>query len=285
MNKNSIDLPQMISWVENEVGAKVIQSVAVGGGCISQCFKLKLSSGEQYFLKFHPTESLFAQEADGLAAINQQVPNFAPVVIATHAQGILLENFDEQRPDQSYWIQLATRLAQLHSKEQPAFGFDTYNFCGRSVQVNTQCNNGFEFFAKYRLVEPAQQAFAKGLLPQKTFKDIESIAERLPKLLPNMPAVLIHGDLWSGNAFNSSDGAKIFDPAVYWGWAEAELAMTCLFGGFSQSFYHTYQEVSSISNKWRSRVPLYNLYHLINHLRLFGKSYFSDIAAICAQYR
>lgn len=104
--------------------------------------------------------------------------------------------------------------------------------------------------------------------------------------MPPQLASLLHGDLWSGNAITDHQGAPaIIDPAVYYGWAEAELAMTSLFGAFPDAFYRAYQEVRTLEAGFRERFPLYNLYHLLNHLNLFGKSYLSSVLSILRKYQ
>jgi fructosamine-3-kinase len=111
------------------------------------------------------------------------------------------------------------------------------------------------------------------------------LAARLPQLVPQQPASLLHGDLWSGNAISDRHGAPaIIDPAVYYGWAEAELAMTALFGAFAESFYQAYQEMRPLESGWRERFDIYNLYHLLNHLNLFGESYLGEVRAILRRY-
>jgi fructosamine-3-kinase len=107
---------------------------------------------------------------------------------------------------------------------------------------------------------------------------VTALAGKLPDLVPAQPASLLHGDLWSGNAIADQHGQPaIIDPAAYYGWAEADLAMTALFGGFSGEFYQAYTEVRPLAPGWRERFSLYNLYHLLNHLNLFGRGYYGQM--------
>ncbi len=114
---------------------------------------------------------------------------------------------------------------------------------------------------------------------------VVKLADRLLEFIPGQPASLIHGDLWSGNAItNNLGGPAIIDPAAHYGWAEADLAMTALFGAFPDEFYQAYQEVRSLNSGFRQRFPLYNLYHLLNHLNLFGRSYLSQVQGVIRRY-
>ena len=123
------------------------------------------------------------------------------------------------------------------------------------------------------------------LLNNAAFNALEFIAENLRLWIPPQPAVLTHGDLWSGNIHcDEHGGPALIDPATYWGWAEAELAMTRLFGGFGESFYASYAEHSGMASDWQQRSELYNLYHLLNHLLLFGSSYGAQIEAISRRF-
>ena len=107
----------------------------------------------------------------------------------------------------------------------------------------------------------------------------------LPNIIPEQPASLLHGDLWSGNLISDCRGLPaVIDPAVYYGWAEADLAMTDLFGNYPESFYQAYTEIRSLDSGYRSRYPIYNLYHLLNHLNLFGKSYLPQIRGILSRF-
>ena len=115
---------------------------------------------------------------------------------------------------------------------------------------------------------------------------LESILARLPELIPAQDPALLHGDLWRGNVlFNGAGTAHLIDPACYWGWPEAELGMTTLFGAFSPVFYQAYTETRPLQQGWRERLPLYNLYHLLNHLNLFGVSYHEQVLSVLARYR
>jgi fructosamine-3-kinase len=128
-------------------------------------------------------------------------------------------------------------------------------------------------------------AYEWGRLDHVVVRQAEYLAARLADLIPEQPASIIHGDLWSGNVMTNSKGdPAIIDPAAYFGWAEADLAMTSLFGGFPPVFYQAYQEFRPLQPGWRERFPLYNLYHLLNHLNLFGASYREPVMGILENY-
>jgi len=114
---------------------------------------------------------------------------------------------------------------------------------------------------------------------------VDSIIRRLPELVPAQPASLLHGDLWSGNVTSGSSGEPaLIDPAAHYGWAEAELGMTVLFGGFPPGFYAAYQDARPLPNGWRDRLTLYNLYHLLNHLNLFGAIYLDQVRFVIQRF-
>ena len=141
-----------------------------------------------------------------------------------------------------------------------------------------------DFFRDCRLIP--QMEMAGRYFDSSHRADFRRLLDRLPDLLPEPKAPsLLHGDLWSGNFITGTDGrAWLIDPAVYVGHAEADLAMTELFGGFSDRFYAAYREVSPLDPGYRERRDLYNLYHLLNHLNLFGAGYLSSVMEIVRRY-
>lgn len=272
------------TWIERVLSGSIQQLRPQSGGCINQSFQIEMSNGERYFIKYHPDTAMFAAEAYGLEAINAQVSGFAPKAIAWSDDCLILDWLQPAAATGRYWQTLGERLAALHQQPQTHFGFNRDNFCGATPQPNPKCDDGFAFFGTHRLRFQAELALKQGRLNASEFEAIVRLSDNLKHYLPEQPPVLIHGDLWSGNAMNTESGAAIFDPATHYGWAEAELAMTTLFGGFDTEFYSAYEATSSIAPDWRERIPIYNLYHLLNHLNLFGASYRQSVQQIIRRY-
>ena len=273
----------------------------VYGGDINRSYRLSLSDGSALFMKCNTARNLpfFTAEAQGLAALRGTdvigVPN-ALAVGTDQAQGVsfLLMEYLEAAPRVGqYWEVFGRELAALHradcSKLASAdgglpFGFAADNYIGASPQKNTPAADWLTFFRDCRLLpqfKMAERYFDSGMRRQ-----CERLLDRLDSRLsePEFPS-LIHGDLWNGNAVCGPDGkAWILDPAAYVGHFEAELAMTELFGGFPSTFYQAYREVNPIDSGYRDRRDLYNLYHLLNHLNLFGDSYLSSVRQIVNRY-
>ena len=269
----------------------VVDRQRVSGGDINRAYRLDLSNGERAFLKCNRAGLLdmFNAEAHGLETLRATgtigVPE--PLAVGTdETESFLIMEYlspAPRRPD--YWETFGHELAALHrAKCESSFGFPTDNYIGSTPQQNAPMDRWVAFFRERRLIP--QMKLAWGLLDERTRRDLTRVTERLSTLLPE-PAFpfLIHGDLWSGNAVCGPDGkAWIIDPAAYVGHFEAELAMTELFGGFPECFYRAYNEVNPIDCGYSTRRDLYNLYHLLNHLNLFGLPYLSNVSAIAKRY-
>ena len=273
-------------------GQKVqIQNASpVAGGSINQTSVLKLSNGEQVFLKQNtrPPVDFFAVEAKGLKLLAQAVggPKI-PQPLAWKDSLLILEYIEQSTPGPDFAVHFARSLAKLHKVSQVNFGLDHNNYIGSTLQRNTQTRNGLDFFRYHRL--QVQQELAR-----KTRKLPLSIDKRLSKLCNQLenyvntsgekPA-LLHGDLWSGNHFANRDQMPcIFDPAAYFGLRETDLAMTELFGRLPQIFYDAYHEVFPLNPGYEERKDIYNLYHLLNHLNLFGDSYIAPVEKVVRRY-
>lgn len=278
-------------------GLRVRDEQPVYGGDINRAYKLTLSDGSAVFLKSNTIGNLsfFAAEAKGLHALANAkaigVPR--PVAYGTdEAQGIsfLLMEYLEPAPKVAdYWEEFGHELAALHRADCSGaaggrFGFAEDNYIGATPQRNTPTADWISFFRDCRL--GPQLRMADHYFDPDTRRRGTRLLEGLERYLtePENPS-LLHGDLWSGNAICGPDGkAWIMDPAVYVGHHEADLAMTELFGGFPGVFYQSYAEVDPIDAGYRDRRDLYNLYHLLNHLNLFGRSYLGAVRRILERY-
>ncbi len=278
---------------------KIARMERMAGGDINESYGLTLTDGTYVFMKQNPgkQESFFAAEAEGLAAIASSGTIGTPRVLCygvdkkkTGCPFLLLEFIREGERISNYWECFAQQLAAMHQADMAAFtGQGTYgflhdNYIGDREQSNTPYKSWVGFFRDCRLAP--QFKAASGYFGSSERKEADRLLERLDELLvePEQPS-LLHGDLWSGNVITGNDGkAWLIDPAVYVGHAEADLAMTELFGGFPPAFYDAYREAAKLQPGYAKRRDLYNLYHLLNHLNMFGRSYYPSVMRIVNSY-
>ena len=270
----------------------------VSGGDINQAYRLQLSDGSLVFLKTNrpELEDMFHAELEGLSALASSgvIPVAAPLSAGRDPEEnvsfLLLEYIQDGRPSESFWEDFGRSLALMHRQNTDPFtpggryGFTRDNYIGRTPQSNATHTSFITFFKKERLLP--QIRMAERWFEKEDYSAAERLLDRLDDLLiePAFPS-LLHGDLWSGNFLIGADRrAVLIDPAVYVGCAEADLAMTELFGGFSSRFYDGYREVTSVTYGYEDRKDLYNLYHLLNHLNLFGSGYLPSVRRILYRY-
>ncbi len=258
-----------------------VSCAPVAGGCIHETWQVVGGERRRYFVKIASAARLpmFAAEAEGLRALAGAATLRVPEPLSCGRHGdrafLILEWLPLVPRDPAADAALGEGLACLHCIPQRCFGWVRDNFIGATPQPNDLCNDWPEFWRRHRLGHQLNLAARKGYGGR-----LQELGERL---LVNLDAVftghrpvpsLLHGDLWSGNAAALPDGVPvIFDPACYWGDREADLAMTELFGGFGSRFYAAYRAVWPLDPGYAVRRDLYNLYHVLNHLNLFGGSY------------
>ena len=266
----------------------VLERQPVGGGSISRAWRVKLADGRLAFVKQHcrPPSGFFAAEARGLERIAETKCIATPPVLAVDDHHLVLSWIEACPFDPAVEEKLGQQLACMHAVTSESFGFDQDNFCGLSPQPNPRMRDGHAFFRDARLMHQGKMAHQAGKLSATDLKRLERLCEKLRSLVPEQPPALIHGDLWSGNAMADSSGQPVLiDPATHFGWHEAELAMTRLFGGFGGTFYRSYADHNAaLLPDWEQRVPLYNLYHLLNHLNLFGGAYLQSVRTILNRF-
>ena len=277
---------------------QINRRIPVSGGDINQAYRLDLSDGETVFLKTNrpELEDMFHAEQEGLSALSASGviaavrPLYAGKDPEEGVSYLLLEHIQAGRPSRSFWEDFGSSLALMHRQNTDAFpsggrfGFTRDNYIGRTPQSNTPHRSFVAFFKKERLLP--QIRMADRWFEKKDYAAIERLLDRLDDLLiePAFPS-LLHGDLWGGNFLTDTEGkAVLIDPAAYVGCLEADLAMTELFGGFSSRFYDGYREVTSLAYGYEDRKDLYNLYHLLNHLNLFGSGYLPSVRRILYRY-
>ena len=262
--------------------AAAIDSVSeVGGGSISRA--LVLGSGRRrHFVKLNDASlaAMFAAEADGLAALAAcpavRVPRVCGHGVSGRHAYLVLEHLSLHRLHGGAPAAAAGQaLAAMHRSTGSHFGWPRDNFIGSSRQYNASQPTWPLFFAHQRLLPQLELAKRHGQHGRLVASG-ERLAESLPALFTahRPPPSLLHGDLWSGNAALDEAGRlALFDPAVYWGDRETDLAMSELFGGFPDSFHAAYREAWPLTDGFAQRKLLYQLYHVLNHLNLFGGGY------------
>jgi fructosamine-3-kinase len=274
-------------WCRAGGFGRVTRVQSVGGGCINHGARLETESGQSFFLKTNSSApaDMFQREAEGLAALRLPGGPRVPEALLVGPDFLLLEDLAPAPHRADYAETLGRQLAALHAHTNDRFGFATDNYLGSTPQPNPWTPDGHAFFAEQRLLFQARLARRRRRLDPGDMARAERLAARLPELVPAQPAALIHGDLWAGNAVSGSQGEPaLIDPAAHFGWAEAELGMTALFGGFSERFYQAYEEAARPQPGWQERLPLYNLYHLLNHLNLFGTGYLGQVQGILRRF-
>ena len=278
---------------------KVSETRRIAGGDINEAYGLTLSDGTQIFMKSNAVEnvSFFKTEAAGLTAIADTGVIRTPEIFCygtdTEGKGysfLLLEFVTAGKPLPDHWELFARELAAMHQAATADlvangnYGFLCDNYIGSGDQSNTAHKDWIPFFRDCRL-EPQFQR-ASHYFDAGDRKNISHLLDHLDNFLvePEHPS-LLHGDLWAGNVMTGGDGKLwLIDPATYVGHAEADLAMTELFGGFSRAFYDAYKEAAPMQPGYENRRDLYNLYQLLNHLNLFGTTYLSPVKRIVRKY-
>lgn len=218
--------------------------------------------------------NLYQRETEGLKELAKPGAPRVPKVLSAGDDHLLLEDLGKQEPGPGFWETFGRQVAHLHSYTKPQFGFHHDNYLGILLMDNTWSEDGHEFFARTRILRFLEEPLSLQHLTATDRSRVESIAKRLPNLIPSQPASLIHGDLWTSNMLVAPDGSPaVIDPATHYGWAEAELSMTCAYDGVGPAFFDAYREVRPIEPGWEDRFELLNIRELLSMVAHTGNQY------------
>ena len=264
----------------------------LSGGDINLAYRLT-SEDHNYFLKLNTTDripDLFETEAFGLELLSRSCPLRVPTPLHYGHLGpalfLVLEWIEKGDPTAKFWEIFARGLAALHRTTEGYFGLSQDNYIGSIPQPNQRCLSWSEFYWSRRLEPLIQKAFDLGRIGTKGVRMGEKLAHVLPEIFPAEPPALLHGDLWAGNFQCDPEGKPcLYDPAVYFGHREMDLAMSLLFGGFDRNFYAHYREIHPLEPDWEKRVGICQLYPLLVHSILFGGSYIHQVEEILEAFR
>jgi len=293
--------PEILDRLER---GKPVRVSGSGGGCIARARVAEFADGSRVFVKsLENAPGMFECEANGLRELARSGAIRVPEVLAVGKSALVLEFIEEGPRRTGFSESFGRALAKLHTVNGPCCGFREDNFIGATPQVNTpvsphestfsSANPGtgdgsdwVRFFLERRLRYQVQLAAQRGH-GSELERRLDAAESNLVELLGEAiePPSLLHGDLWGGNYLVDERGeACLIDPAVCYGHREADLAMTQLFGGFDGDFYRAYEASFPLAPGYHRRRPAYQLYHLLNHLNLFGGGYYAQCERILRSY-
>ncbi len=281
------------SEIADKLDYKISSVSRVSGGSINEAAKLDIEEVGPAFLKWNRTADpdMFEKEVSGLnllrdAETGLRVPEVLLQGTVNGSTGyLLLEYIEDGRPGNRSAQDFGEQLASLHDHRGESFGLDEDNYIGRLPQSNNRHSDWINFFIDERMEPQLQMAMKSGKFGSAITGAFNNMYRKLDEIFPKDRPSLLHGDLWGGNFFYDTEGtAVIYDPAVYYGHREIELAFTHLFGGFSSAFYEAYNKALPLEPGFKQRKDIYNLYPLLVHTNLFGGSYARQVEGIVTQF-
>ncbi|TKD66193.1 fructosamine kinase family protein [Flavobacterium sp. ASW18X] len=282
----------MMKWIYELFESDIKSITSLSGGNVSQVFKV-VTTSDVFVVKCNyekNAEVYFKAEVNGLHQIKATNTIETPAI---HSYGkiennayLILEWIPTKNADQEAMHTLGIQLSQLHSTtETTYFGAKEHNFIGNLPQNNTINPSWSTFYALQRLYPQLGIARKLGYLLKEEIPNLDNIQKVMTTIADNTKPSLLHGDLWHGNILIHENGTPyLIDPSVYYGHNEMDLAMTKLFGGFSNNFYQGYHENIPPHKNQNALTEVYQLYYLLVHLNMFGNSYRSKAVELLKRY-
>ncbi len=282
----------LVENISDQLRISIKNTIPVSGGDISQAYILE-NTVNKVFCKVNYSKDayeMFIAEKEGLQIIAETQTVKAPKVFACDefdgGAFLAMEYIESKKqPANEDLAELGKQLARMHRLTCPEFGWTRDNFIGALAQSNEQRMHWDTFYVEQRLLPQLNLAKEKGLLTNDEVPNIYNMLSVCEELFGHIHPSLLHGDLWSGNYLIAKDGTPyLIDPAFYYGHSEVDLAMTRLFGGFDEAFYDAYYALNPTRVMEDKRNDLYQLYYLLVHLNLFGRSYYPAVSKTLRRY-
>ena len=279
--------------LEETLKIKIASFSSLSGGCISNAYKVKTTDNRNYLLKINESHKgdMFLKEAHGLVELNKANAIKVPEVILAERDFILLEFINSSGRSKSFFNDFGIKFSEMHKYNSSAFGFYEDNYIGANPQLNIpgkgEADSWVKFYFNKRILYQFKLAEKNGYATNELREGISKLENKVEEILSGSEELpsLLHGDLWSGNYMVDENGdACLIDPAVYYGHREADLGMTKLFGGFNSEFYNSYNDNFPLADGYDYRENIYKLYHVLNHLNLFGRGYYPQAISLINYY-
>lgn len=277
--------------IEDHIQSKIISDHSIGGGSIADSSVIKTDDNRTLFIKTGYYGDMFLKEANSLIELAKANALRTPTVIVADKEFLLLEYIKSGIKGANFFKAFGEQLAYLHKFQANSFGFKEDNFIGRTLQINvasgTKAYNWTNFYFENRLLYQFKLAEKNGFATPEMRTAFSGVENKIESILSDSiePPTLLHGDLWGGNYMVDNNGKPVLiDPAVYYGHREADLAMTKVFGGFTDEFYDAYNAYYPLKDGYEYREPIYKLYHIFNHLNSFGSSYYNEVIHLLRYY-
>jgi fructosamine-3-kinase len=285
------DIPYKIVTFLAEAGfGEIVSAEPLTGGFANQTQRLTTSLGNSFILKqnieVERAERLFECEAAGLQAL-REAGTRTPDVLAVGSGFLLLEDLGNHPISEPDWENFGRAVAQQHRHTNERFGYAYDNYLGPLPQINTWTDDGHEFFSQHRVLRYLSEPRCEQILTVQDRQNLEWLVQRLPALVPQQSPSLLHGDLWHTNMLvDARHVPALIDPAVYFGWPEAELSMTRQYGKVPSSFFDAYNEVNPLEDGWWERLELLFIRQHMAVLAFFGNQYntLDELRAIIAKF-
>ena len=278
---------QVIHELANSHGFIVKSIDSLVGGSINQVYLINTSEGKKVVKvnSAHKYPGMFAAEKQGLETLKQANAFDVPAVFGfgkvDDKAYLLLEYKKEGSQKGHLWKVFGEQLSKLHKTSAETFGFAASNYIGSLPQHNERSTSASFFYVRQRLEPQVKMASERGF----SLGDLSGFYSNISEEIPQEAPALLHGDLWSGNYITNDEGLPcLIDPAVCYGPREMDLAMMQLFGGFPSEVFEIYNEYFPLDPGWKNRISLWQLYYLLVHLNIFGRSYLPQVKEIIRRF-